>query len=53
METIFHVVKIWQQYLIERHFKARIDHDSLKYILEQRVLSKEKKMGSENVGVLF
>jgi hypothetical protein len=31
MEAILHEIKKWQQYLIGRHFKVKIDHDSLKY----------------------
>jgi hypothetical protein len=30
-------------YLIGRHFKVKIDHDSLKYFLEQRLFSGEKQ----------
>jgi hypothetical protein len=35
MLAILHAVKKWCPYLIGRHFKVKIDHDSLKYFLEQ------------------
>jgi hypothetical protein len=42
METL-HALKKWHPYLIGRHFKVKIDHDSLKYFLEQRLSSDEKQ----------
>ena len=41
MLAILHAVKKWRPYLMGRHFKVKIDHDSLKYFLEQRLSSKE------------
>jgi hypothetical protein len=43
MMEILHALKKWRPYLIGRHFKVKIDHDSLKYFLEQRLSSKEQK----------
>jgi hypothetical protein len=40
MLVILHEVYKWCPYLIGRHFKVKIDHDSLKYFLEQRLYSK-------------
>ena len=37
MMVILHALKRWCPYLIGRHFKVKIDHDSLKYFLEQRL----------------
>ena len=34
MLAILHALKQWHPYLIGRHFKVKIDHDSLKYFLE-------------------
>ena len=34
---ILHALKKWRPYLMERHFKVKIDHDSLKHFLEQWV----------------
>jgi hypothetical protein len=42
MLVILHAIKKWSPYLIGRHFKVKIDHDNLKYVLEQW-LSSEKK----------
>jgi hypothetical protein len=39
MIAILHALKKWRPYLIGRHFKVKIDHDSLKYFLEQRLSS--------------
>jgi len=38
--TILHALQKWQPYLMGRHFKVRMDHDNLKYFLEQRLSSK-------------
>ena len=35
MLAILHAVQKWHPYLIGRHFKVKIHHDSLKYLLEQ------------------
>ena len=43
MMEILHALKKWHPYLIGRHFKVKIDHDSLKYFLEQRLSSKEQQ----------
>jgi hypothetical protein len=42
MLAILHVVKKWHPYLIGIHFKVKIDHDSLKYFLEQRLSLEEQ-----------
>jgi hypothetical protein len=42
MLEILHALKKWHPYLMGRHFKVKIDHDSLKYFLEQRLSSKEQ-----------
>ena len=43
MMAILHALKKWNPYLIGRNFKVKIDHDSLKYFLEQRLSSKEQQ----------
>jgi hypothetical protein len=43
MMEILHALKKWCPYLIGRHFKVKIDHDSLKYFLDQRLSSEEQK----------
>jgi hypothetical protein len=43
MLAIQHAVKKWHPYLIGRHFKVKIDHDSFKYFLEQRLSSEEQQ----------
>ena len=43
MLAILHELKKWRPYLMGRHFKVKPDHDSLKYFLEQRLSSEEKK----------
>ena len=40
---ILHALKKWRSYLMGRHFKVKTDHDSLKYFLEQRLSSEERK----------
>jgi hypothetical protein len=41
MMSILHAMKRCCPYLIGRHFKVKIDHDSLKYFLEQRLSLEE------------
>ena len=43
MLAILHALKKWQLYLMGRHFKVKMDHDSLKYFLEQRLSSEEQQ----------
>ncbi|KAH9316707.1 hypothetical protein KI387_025334, partial [Taxus chinensis] len=43
MMEILHAFKQWIPYLIGRHFTVKIDHDSLKYFLEQRISSEEQQ----------
>ena len=40
MLAILHAIKKWRSYLMGRHLKVKMDHDSLKYFLEQRLSSK-------------
>jgi len=37
MLEILHALKKWRPYLMGKHFKIKIYHDSLKYFLEQRL----------------
>ena len=43
MLTILHALKKWRTYPMERHFKVTMDHDSLKYFLEQLLALEEQK----------
>jgi hypothetical protein len=43
MLAILHTVYKWHPYQIGRHFKEKIDHDSLKYFLEQQLYLEEKQ----------
>ena len=43
MLAILHALKKWRSYLMGRHFKVKMDHDSLKHFLEQRLSSEEQK----------
>ena len=43
MLAILHALKKWRPYLMGRQFKVKMDHDSLKYFLEQRLSSEEKQ----------
>ena len=43
MLAILHALKKWQPYLMGRHFKVKMDHDSFKYFLEQRLSSEEQQ----------
>jgi hypothetical protein len=47
--TILHALKKWCPYLIGRHFKVKTDHDSLKYILEQRLSLEEQQKWANNI----
>eukprot|EP00253_Pinus_taeda_P029700 PITA_29700 len=40
---ILQALKKWRPYLMGRHFKVKMDHDSLKYFLEQRLSFEEKQ----------
>jgi hypothetical protein len=40
---ILHALKKWCPYLISRNFKVKMNHDSLKYFLEQRLSSEEQQ----------
>ena len=42
MLAIIHVLKKWIPYIMGRHFKVKIDHDSLKHFFEQRLYSEEQ-----------
>eukprot|EP00253_Pinus_taeda_P035461 PITA_35461 len=42
MMAILHAVDTWQPYLLGRRFQIRIDHQSLKYFLQQRLSSPHK-----------
>lgn len=46
MMVILHVVNTYWPYLLGSHFKMKTYHHSLKYFLEQRLSSLEKKNGS-------
>ena len=41
MLEILHALKKWRPYQMGRHFKVKMDHDSLKYFLEQRLYLEE------------
>jgi hypothetical protein len=43
MLGILHVVNKWNPYLIGRHFKVKTDPDSLNYLLEKHLSSKEQQ----------
>ena len=43
MLAILHSLKKWHPYLMGRHFKVKTEHDSLKYLLEQRLSSEEQQ----------
>ena len=42
MMAILHAVDTWRPYLMGCHFQIKIDHQSLKYFLEQRLSSPEQ-----------
>ncbi|GKF92063.1 putative mitochondrial protein, partial [Tanacetum coccineum] len=35
--VVIHALNKWKGYLLDRHFKIKTDHFSLKYLLEQRI----------------
>jgi hypothetical protein len=43
MLAILHVVDIWHPYLLGQYFQIKIDHQSLKYFLEQHISSPEQQ----------
>jgi hypothetical protein len=43
MLAILHAMDLWRPYLLGQHFQIKIDHQSLKYFLEQRCSSLEKQ----------
>eukprot|EP00253_Pinus_taeda_P017817 PITA_17817 len=43
MLEILHALKQWRPYLMGRHFNVKIDHDSIKYFLEQIFSSEEQQ----------
>ena len=47
MLAIPHSLKKWRPYRIGRHFKVKMDHDSLKYFLEQLLSLEEQKNVSQ------
>lgn len=49
MLAILHALKKWRPYPMGRHFKIKMDHDSLKYILEQILSLEEHKKWVTNM----
>jgi hypothetical protein len=43
MLAILNVMDLWCPYLLEQHFHIKTNHQSLKYFLEQRILSLEQQ----------
>jgi len=43
MLEILHALKQWRPYQMGRHLTVKIDHDSIKYLLEQRLYSEEQQ----------
>ena len=41
--AILHVIDLWCSYLLGQRFQIKINHQSLKYFLEQRISSQEKQ----------
>ena len=39
--VILHALKKWRPYQMGRHFKVKMDHDSIKYFLEHRLSLEE------------
>ena len=54
MFEILHALKKWRPYLMGRHIKVKMDHDRLKYFLEQLLsLEKQKKCVTNILGYDF
>ena len=52
--AILHALKKWLPYSMGRHFKVKMDHDSLKYFLEQLLsLEEQKKCVTKMLGYDF
>ena len=49
MLTILHALKKCRTYLMGRHFKLKIDHDSIKHFLEQILSSEEQQKWVTNM----
>ena len=49
MLEILYALKKWRPYRMGRHFKVKMDHDSLKYFLEQRLSLEEKQKWVTNM----
>jgi hypothetical protein len=43
MLAILHFVGLWNPYLLGQHFQIKIDHQSLKYFMKQRISSPEQQ----------
>jgi hypothetical protein len=43
MLAILHAMDLWRPYLLGQRFQIKIDHQSLKYFLEQRLSSPEQQ----------
>jgi hypothetical protein len=43
MLEILHAIELWHSYLLGQRFQIKIDHQSLKYFLEQRISSQEQQ----------
>jgi hypothetical protein len=54
MLVILHAIDKWNPFLIGRHFKVKIDHDSLKYFLEKWLsLEEQQKWVTKMLGYEF
>ena len=54
MLAILHALNKWIPYIMERHFKVKNDHDSIKHFLDQRLsLEEKKKWGTKMLGYDF
>jgi hypothetical protein len=49
MLVIVHVIDLWCPYLLGQCFQINIDHQSLKYFLEQRISSPEQQKWVTNL----
>jgi hypothetical protein len=49
MLAILHVVDLWHPYLLGKCFQINIDHQSLKYFLEQRISSPKQQKWVTNL----